>query len=254
MVQEEERRSLARELHDELGQCLNAIKLDAVAIRDASHGLQPEIEASATAIVELSGHVYDVVRGIMQRLRPAALDALGLHDAVAHLVGQWQRRNRGGGLPASPPSGDLSGLGEVMNITVYRLVQECLTNVAKHADAAHVTVSLERPGAEVVVAVLDDGRGMDLQAKRTGLGLVGLRERVEALRGRLHLTSEPGKGLEVRAWLPVRQAADAHGSHVAGVARRLIGWPLRCGCCWSTITRSCAKAIAACSSARPRSR
>ena len=99
MVQEEERRSLARELHDELGQCLNAIKLDAVAIRDMSHGLQPEIETSATAIVELSGHVYDVVRDIMQRLRPAALDALGLHDAVAHLVGQWQRRNRGGGLP-----------------------------------------------------------------------------------------------------------------------------------------------------------
>ena len=203
MVQEDERRSLARELHDELGQCLNAIKLDAVAIRDMSHGLQPEIETSATAIVELSGHVYEVVRSIMQRLRPAALDALGLHDAVAHLVGQWQRRNRAVdcGFVAS---GDLSGLGEVMNITVYRLVQECLTNVAKHASAAHLTVSLERVDAEVRVVVLDDGRGMDLQAKRTGLGLVGLRERVEALRGRLHLTSEPGNGLEVRVWLPVQ--------------------------------------------------
>ena len=203
MVQEDERRSLARELHDELGQCLNAIKLDAVAIRDMSHGLQPEIETSATAIVELSGHVYEVVRSIMQRLRPAALDALGLHDAVAHLVGQWQRRNRAVdcGFVAS---GDLSGLGEVMNITVYRLVQECLTNVAKHASAAHLTVSLERVDAEVRVVVRDDGRGMDLQAKRTGLGLVGLRERVEALRGRLHLTSEPGNGLEVRVWLPVQ--------------------------------------------------
>jgi PAS domain S-box-containing protein len=203
MVQEEERRSLARELHDELGQCLNAIKLDAVAIRDVSHGQQPEIEASAIAIVELSGHVYDVVRGIMQRLRPAALDALGLHDAVAHLVGQWQRRNRAVDC-RFVASADLSGLGEIMNITVYRLVQECLTNVAKHAKAAHLTVSLERLGAEVQVVVLDDGGGMDLQAKRTGLGLVGLRERVEALQGRLHLTSEPGKGLEVRAWLPIQ--------------------------------------------------
>ncbi len=203
MVQEDERRNLARELHDELGQCLNAIKLDAVAIRDMSHGLQPEIETSATAIVELSGHVYEVVRSIMQRLRPAALDALGLHDAVAHLVGQWQRRNRAVdcGFVAS---GDLSGLGEVMNITVYRLVQECLTNVAKHASAAHLTVSLERVDAEVRVVVLDDGRGMDLQAKRTGLGLVGLRERVEALRGRLQLNSAPGNGLEVRVWLPVQ--------------------------------------------------
>jgi glucose-6-phosphate-specific signal transduction histidine kinase len=206
MVQEEERRSLARELHDELGQCLNAIKLDAVAIRDVSHGRQPEIEAGANAIVELSGHVYDVVRGIMQRLRPAALDALGLHDAVAHLVGQWQRRNRAVDC-RFVASADLSGLGEVMNITVYRLVQECLTNVAKHANATHLTVSLERVGAEVQVVVRDDGCGMDLQAKRTGLGLVGLRERVEALQGRLQLASAAGKGLEVRAWLPVQAGA-----------------------------------------------
>ena len=206
MVQEEERRSLARELHDELGQCLNAIKVDAVAIRDSCRG-QADIEASATAIVDLSGHVYEVVRDIMQRLRPAALDALGLRDAVAHLVGQWQRRNRTVDC-RFVASEDLSGLGEVMNITVYRLVQECLTNVAKHAQAEHLTVSLERVGEEVHVAVIDDGRGMDLQAKRTGLGLVGLRERVEALRGRLLLASEPGKGLEVRAWLPVQAAGN----------------------------------------------
>jgi signal transduction histidine kinase len=203
MVQEEERRNLARELHDELGQCLNAIKLDAVAIRSMTHGKQPEIETSATAIIDLSGHVYDVVRDIMQRLRPAALDALGLHDAVVHLFGQWQRRN-----PAVEcsfvASGDFSGLGEVMNITVYRLVQECLTNIAKHANAARVTVTLERRGTEVLVVVSDDGRGMDLQAKRLGLGLVGLRERVEALQGHLDLASGPGKGLQVRARLPVR--------------------------------------------------
>ena len=110
LVQEEERRNLAREMHDELGQCLNAIKLDAVAIRDMSHGLQPEIETSATAIVEISDHVYDVVRSIMQRLRPAALDALGLRDAVGDLVGQWRRRNRAVecGFEAE---GDLSGPG-----------------------------------------------------------------------------------------------------------------------------------------------
>jgi signal transduction histidine kinase len=205
MVQEDERRSLARELHDELGQCLNAIKLDAVAIRGMTHGKQPEIETSASAIVDLSGHVYDVVRDIMQRLRPAALDALGLHDAVAHLFGQWRRRN-----PAVEcsfvASGDLSGLGEVMNITVYRLVQECLTNIAKHAGATHVTVTLEWRGAEVLVVVSDDGRGMDLQARRMGLGLVGLRERVEALHGHLQLASGPGKGLEVRARLPIQGA------------------------------------------------
>jgi glucose-6-phosphate-specific signal transduction histidine kinase len=94
-VQEEERRNLARELHDELGQCLNAIKLDAVSIRELAKGSDPEIEASASSIVEISNHVYDVVRSMMQRLRPAALDALGLRDAVGELVSQWLRRNPG---------------------------------------------------------------------------------------------------------------------------------------------------------------
>lgn len=209
MVQEDERRSLAREMHDELGQCLNAIKLDAVSIRGMTRDVLPDAEASANAIIELSGHVYDVVRGIMQRLRPAALDALGLHDAIGQLVGQWQRRNAAVDVRFES-SGDLSGLGEAVNITVYRIVQECLTNVVKHAQASHVVVGLHRTGlAEVRVSVRDDGRGFDAQAKRTGLGLVGLRERVEALAGRLTLVAQPGRGVEIGAALPVQ--GQAHG-------------------------------------------
>jgi glucose-6-phosphate-specific signal transduction histidine kinase len=219
MLQEDERRNLAREMHDELGQCLNAIKLDAVSMRDMARGRHPEVEAAASSIIDLSGHVYDVVRGIMQRLRPAALDALGLHDAVGHLVGQWRRRH-----PAVDcrfeTTGDLTDLGEVMNITVYRLVQECLTNVGKHARASAVTVSLQRTSpAEIRVGVRDDGRGMDLNAKRSGLGLVGLRERVEALDGRLLLRSVPGHGLEVVAVLPVCVEAD-DSALARGPARR----------------------------------
>lgn len=207
MVQEDERRSLAREMHDELGQCLNAIKLDAVSIREMTHDTLPAAESSANAIVELSAHVYDVVRGIMQRLRPAALDTLGLHDAVDQLVGQWQRRNRAVDCRFES-SGDLSGLGEAVNITVYRLVQECLTNIVKHAQATRVRVGLHRTAVgEVTVSVRDDGRGFDPRAKRTGLGLVGLRERVEALAGRLRLTTEPGGGVEISATLPVPEAA-----------------------------------------------
>ncbi len=124
LVQEEERRNLAREMHDELGQCLNAIKLDAVSICELSRGIQPEIERSAGSIVEISNHVYDVVRSMMQRLRPAALDALGLRDAVGDLVDQWRRRNANV-ICGFEADGDLSGLGELANITVYRLVQEC---------------------------------------------------------------------------------------------------------------------------------
>ena len=207
MVQEDERRSLAREMHDELGQCLNAIKLDAVSIRGMTQTSMPEAQARADAIIELSGHVYDVVRGIMQRLRPAALDALGLHDAVGQLVGQWQRRNAAVEVRFES-SGDLTDLGEAVNITIYRIVQECLTNIAKHAQAAHVVVGLHRTSpTEVCVMVRDDGRGFDAQARRTGLGLVGLRERVEALAGRLTLAARPGHGVEISATLPVAEEA-----------------------------------------------
>jgi signal transduction histidine kinase len=152
----------------------------------------------------------------MQRLRPAALDTLGLHDAVGQLVGQWQRRNRAVECRYES-SGDLSGLGEAVNITVYRLVQECLTNVVKHADARHVTVGLHRTDAgNVRVAVRDDGRGFDLQAKRSGLGLIGLRERVEALSGRLLLDARPGAGVEIVAMLPVPEGASERAPETEG--------------------------------------
>lgn len=212
MVQEEERRNLARELHDEMGQCLNAIKLDAIAIRDVVSGGEPQAEASANAIIELSGHVYDVVRGIVQRLRPAALDALGLHDAIGQLVSQWQRRHRAVAYRFEA-QGEVDGLGEVVNITVYRLVQECLTNIAKHAQAKSVSVRLERSApATLRVTVRDDGRGMDLERPRTGLGLIGLRERVEALSGWLAIAAAPGAGMEVVAVLPLSRETAAQGA------------------------------------------
>jgi glucose-6-phosphate-specific signal transduction histidine kinase len=215
LVQEDERRSLARELHDEMGQFLNAIKLEAVSLRSSAQGRDAEVAAGANAIIELSGHVYEVVRGIMQRLRPAALDALGLRDALADLVGQWGRRNPGVRCRLEAV-GDLDGLGEAVNITVYRLVQECLTNVMKHARAATVSVVIERTGGAVSVTVADDGCGMDVQSKRAGLGLLGLRERVAALSGELELRSAPGEGLLVRAQLPVAPPSDEAGR--AGLA------------------------------------
>ncbi|MEO8629741.1 MAG: histidine kinase, partial [Betaproteobacteria bacterium] len=202
-VQEAERRNLARELHDELGQCLNAIKLDAVSIRDVTHGTAPELEQSAISIIDISSHVYDVVRSMMQRLRPATLDALGLRDALAELISQWRRRNAAVDC-AFEASGELSNLGEVTNITVYRLVQECLTNIGKHASATQVRIALHRYRTdEVSLIVRDNGRGMDLHARRAGLGLLGLRERVEALHGKLELISAPGAGMQIMAHIGI---------------------------------------------------
>jgi glucose-6-phosphate-specific signal transduction histidine kinase len=208
-VQEEERRNLARELHDELGQSLNAIKVDAVTIRDRSENVA-EVQRSARAIIEVSGQVYDVVRSLMQRLRPVALDELGLRSAVEYGVQQWQRRH-----PEVRCSfeahGELDDLSEQLNITLYRLAQECLTNVAKHAQATRVEISLarvaggEHAGGEVRFSFEDNGRGFDPGLRRPGLGLVGLRERVEALEGIFDLQSVPGQGARVRASIPVKE-------------------------------------------------
>lgn len=201
-VQEEERRNLARELHDELGQSLNAIKVDAVTIRDRSEHAG-EVQRSAKAIIEVSGQVYDVVRSLLQRLRPVALDELGLRSAVEYGVEQWQRRHPEVRCSFSA-DGELDDLSEQMNITLYRLAQECLTNVAKHAQATAVTVTLRRINRhEISFGFDDNGRGFDPGSPRQGLGLVGLRERVEALDGKFDLQSAPGNGVRVSAVIPV---------------------------------------------------
>jgi len=201
-VQEEERRNLARELHDELGQSLNAIKVDAVTIRDRSAAL-PEIHRSALSIIEVSSQVYDVVRSLMQRLRPVALDELGLRSAVQYSVEQWQRRHAGVRC-AFKAEGELDDLDEQTNITLYRLVQECLTNVAKHANATQVSVSMARAAHELRFSFRDNGKGFDPSQRRRGLGLVGLRERVEALAGHFELDSAPGRGVLVKAVIPAK--------------------------------------------------
>jgi PAS domain S-box-containing protein len=207
-VQEEERRNLARELHDELGQSLNAIKVDAVTIRDRSDNAA-EVQRGAKAIIEVSGQVYDVVRSLMQRLRPVALDELGLRSAVEYGMEQWRRRHAAVRCSFAA-EGDLDNLSEQLNITLYRLAQECLTNVAKHAQATRVAISLarvasaERDGEEVRFSFEDDGRGFDPGQRRQGLGLVGLRERVEALGGHFDLQSAPGQGVRVRASIPLK--------------------------------------------------
>jgi glucose-6-phosphate-specific signal transduction histidine kinase len=203
LAQEEERRSLARELHDELGQCLNAIKLDATAIRNHPGAPSREIVDSAQAIIDVSSRVYDVTRGLMERLRPVALDELGIADALRHQVSEWQRRNPGVRCTLEV-KGRLDELGEQINMSVYRVVQECLTNVARHAGASAVEVSVDGSYGELSVCIRDDGAGMPaVSGRRPGLGLVGLRERVDALGGRFEVAERTPHGVEIRARIPV---------------------------------------------------
>jgi two-component system, NarL family, sensor histidine kinase UhpB len=136
-IQEQERRELARELHDELGQTLNAIKIDAVTLRDGEARRLAAVRTGAEAIVAATDHTQRVVRDMMRRLRPTALDELGLAAALDHCVDGWRRR-----LPAVEfdlkLADDVGELDEATNMTLYRLVQEGLTNVAKHAAASRV--------------------------------------------------------------------------------------------------------------------
>jgi PAS domain S-box-containing protein len=209
LLQEEERKTMARELHDELGQYLNAIKLDAVFIRDQTGDRAADVHSSAESIVEISTRVYDVVRSMMRRLRPVALDELGLTSALEHMVQSWRER-----LPSIAFTlrieTCLEGFSEVLNITLYRLVQEALTNVAKHARASNVSIVLNQPGPDgldtgcILLSIRDDGVGVDLHDERKlGLGIVGMRERVEALGGKFEIDSASGRGLCLRAAIPI---------------------------------------------------
>jgi signal transduction histidine kinase len=201
-AQESERRSVARELHDEMGQYLNAIKIDAVAIRDAAARGEGEIRSAAVQIVRNADHVYSVVGELIRRLRPIGLDELGLVAALENCTEQWRRRLPNAELKLST-SGDFSRIGEAANLAIYRIVQECLTNVAKHADARHVAIDLtafDSPqGVDIRLRIADDGQGMDLRDARAGFGLVSMRERVEMQGGRFDIASTPGAGFTLSA-------------------------------------------------------
>lgn len=213
-VQESERRHLARELHDELGQCITAIQADARIISERAPDCAPRLGASATAIQDVASRLYEVVHSMMQRLRPAMLDDLGLEDTLNEEVDKWCERQPETVCDLSI-SGDLSGLDDDISITLYRIVQECLTNVSKHARAHNVSVRLAvnrnadtnesggKAASCVHLVVQDDGIGMETGTRATGLGLIGMRERVESLNGCFSIDASLGKGTTITVDLPL---------------------------------------------------
>lgn len=208
---EEERRNIARELHDELGQCVTAIKTVGTAIANRRDETSEATRKNAGTIVSVASHIYDVVHGIIRQLRPSALDHLGLREALRDAVSVFQSRHPELAVSIHM-SEDIDGFGESINITVYRIVQECLTNVARHAEAtqAVITVSrIEDPGCgeALELRVKDNGKGLDDQvdvSTSRRFGLMGMRERVQALGGRLEISGGPGQGVLVKAVIPVK--------------------------------------------------
>lgn len=213
-IQENERRNLAYELHDELGQSITAIKAVAVSIEQQSSDNRGSIADSAEAIKKVSNRMYDVARNMMRRLRPPILDELGLITALQDMIDDWNTLHQDTFCCFSF-EGTLNDLGEEISISLYRIVQESLTNTVKHAHASNVDIKislLDSPegtemsnGKCVELVIEDNGMGFDIKTTRRGLGLLGMRERAEALNGTFSLISEPGNGVRIRIVIPLNK-------------------------------------------------
>jgi two-component system sensor histidine kinase UhpB len=218
-IREGERRALAHELHDELGQSIAAINAVAASIdagMDArSRGTQGATSSGgfapsgAATITEIGARMHAVVRGMLRRLRPVLLDEFGLSRALEDLVDGWNERHADAFCRLSIAAG-CDELGDDAGINLYRIVQECLTNVSKHSRAAHVAVVLDRrPDGGARLEISDDGTGFDAAVTRPGLGLLGMRERSEALGGTFKLDAEIGRGVRITVELPPQPKGGA---------------------------------------------
>ncbi|MCW8886449.1 MAG: histidine kinase, partial [Motiliproteus sp.] len=207
-IQEEERRNLARELHDEMGQSLTAIRTDAQLVKNTSAEDQQSVAfQAAESIDKIAQRIYGVTYGLMRALRPAALDDLGLADALNECVANSHLKTAGISF-THEFKGPLNELPERLNISCYRLLQEALNNCVKHSGATSVEIKVIRDMSpdRLLVFVRDDGCGFDLAADNEGFGIIGMRERVYGLGGSFNITSEPGQGTLVHASIPVRKS------------------------------------------------
>lgn len=202
-VQEDERRALARELHDEMGQTLAALNVT------ATHMARNAVHLSPNAVAECAGDLRrdlrtcaDQLRTMLKALRPHGLHASGLAPTLRELVQGWRGRHTEIAfaleLPPSAPA-----IGDATALAVYRVVQEAVTNVVKHSGARRCAIRLAEDADCLVLEVDDDGRGMPSGARRHG-GLLGMQERVGMVGGALHLAPGPAGGLCLRALFPLR--------------------------------------------------
>ena len=198
-VREDERGHLARELHDELGSLLTAAKLDVARLKSRVAGNLPEAAERLEHLTNTLNSGIALKRRIVEDLRPSSLSHLGLVASLEILAREFEQRS---GLAISTDL-DAVELGDSTQLTVYRLVQESLTNIGKYAQAAKAEISLHDFDHYITVEVKDNGKGFKLDSVRPGShGLAGMRHRVEAAGGRLAVVSAEGSGTKISAVLP----------------------------------------------------
>jgi signal transduction histidine kinase len=205
-AQEEERTRVSRELHDEAGQSLTALSINLELLQQDLAGQSQSLVERARESVAITRQTMERLSVLARQLRPPSLDALGLQGALEQLVKEREQRS---GLSITLGGEPLPPLGDTAELTLYRFVQEALTNVNKHAAAKNVQVHLELVGNEVRVTVHDDGKGFDVVENLKGprragrLGLLGMRERLALVNGQLEIHSVPGDGTLLLAHLPI---------------------------------------------------
>ncbi|MEP6508759.1 MAG: sensor histidine kinase [Gemmatimonadales bacterium] len=198
-AQEAERRSISRELHDEVGQALGALLVDLGRLSTSLSNDSPEVRQQVSNMKSVAERTVQAIRDISLLLRPSMLDDLGLVAAL-----EWQGRevSRRSQIEVEVESDGVSDdLPDEYRICIYRLVQEALNNAVRHSGAKTGMVKIQQSTKGIQVRVTDDGRGFDIQRTR-GLGILGMQERVKRLAGTLHVASTPLQGTTLTAELP----------------------------------------------------
>ena len=206
---EDERRNLARELHDELGSILTAAKLDISFIKSKFAGANEEMIAKCERIAAMLDDGAALKRRLIDFLHPSTLAMLGLAPAVRELVENFSAASQVDIECECDVDSDIDiDHNNSDALTVYRVIQEALANVARHAKATKVQVTLQRSGDQLHVVVRDNGDGFDPVAvsRAPGRGLSAMKQRVKALEGTLRIDSAPGNGTVLDAWMPLRKS------------------------------------------------
>ncbi len=202
-VQEEERRALARDLHDEFGQCLAAVGALATVIEMESKPDRPDLAQDARSIIETTKRMTGTLRGALARLRSQEVEELGLEASLAQLVAGWNVQSAPQATFHLDVKGDLAEMPRATAQSIYRIAQECLTNAARHGSPQDVRLLVERAETAVALSVEDDGGGSPAKlSQATGYGLLGIRERITALGGSLSIGPAP-RGVRIAAVIPL---------------------------------------------------
>lgn len=202
-VQEKERKYIASEIHDDTGQYLMAIRMDALSLQKS---VPEQAALIASRIASNTQHIQQSIRALIKYLRPPILDSLGLDGAVEQMVREWRVLNRHVACDLNMSTNQVV-LHEDVNIVAFRVVQEALTNISRHAEASEVTIHIQLSKRQstnsLQIEIRDNGKGMDMSKSTLGVGLIGMRERIESLKGSFQIVTASNAGTLIAGLIPL---------------------------------------------------